>query len=76
MEQPLLVLGVLKLGSPLSLETVPLAQERSAESRKPTPWNESCRFITVSGKVLDTRGNSLDGAQIEVWHADHRIATE
>jgi catechol 1,2-dioxygenase len=85
-------LGVLKLAPPLSLETVALAQERSAESRKPTPWNEIGPFykrkapdnpklrepgepgmlIAASGRVLDTRGNSLDGARIEVWHADHQ----
>jgi len=27
--------------------------------------------VTVSGQILDTRGNALPGASIEVWHADH-----
>jgi protocatechuate 3,4-dioxygenase beta subunit len=27
--------------------------------------------LTVSGTVFDTAGNSLPGAQIEIWHADH-----
>ena len=28
--------------------------------------------IEVSGRVLDTRGNLIQGARIEVWHADHQ----
>src|SRR6266702_2566286 len=27
--------------------------------------------VVVSGQVLDTRGNVLPGASIEIWHADH-----
>jgi protocatechuate 3,4-dioxygenase beta subunit len=28
--------------------------------------------VAVSGRVLDTRGKSIQGALIEIWHADHR----
>lgn len=85
-------LGVLKIAPPLSLETVALAQERSAGTRKATPWCEIGPFykrkapnnpklrqpgeagmpVAVSGRVFDTRGNSIQGALIETWHADHQ----
>ena len=85
-------LGVLKVAPPLKIETVALALERPAESRKATPWNEIGPFykrkapnnpklresgeagmpVAVGGTVFDTRGNSIKGAQIEIWHADHR----
>jgi protocatechuate 3,4-dioxygenase beta subunit len=85
-------LGVLKVAPPLTLETIALAQERSAESRKATPWNEIGPYykrkapnnsklrppgeagmpVAVSGRVFDTRANSIRGAVIEIWHADHR----
>ncbi len=85
-------LGVLKIAPPLSLETIARAQERSAGSRKATPWGEIGPFykrkapnnrklrqpgeagmpVAVSGRVFDTRGNSIQGALIEIWHADHR----
>ena len=88
-------LGVLKIAPPLSLETVALAQERSAGSRKVTPWCEIGPFYkrnapnnrklrqpgeagmpaAVNGRVFDTRGNSIQGALIEIWHADHRATT-
>ena len=44
-------LGVLKIAPPLPLETVALAQERSAESRKATPWNEIGPFYNEDVKV-------------------------
>jgi catechol 1,2-dioxygenase len=85
-------LGSLKIAPPLSLETVAIAKEPSAGSRKPTPWNEIGPFykrkapnyptlrqpaesgmpVAVSGRVLDTRGHSIQGARIEIWHADHQ----
>src|SRR5215467_10871631 len=84
--------GVLNVAPPLSLEIIALAQERSVESHKVTPWNEIGPFykrkapnnpklreageagmpVAVSGIVFDTHGNSIKGAQIEIWHADHR----
>jgi len=27
--------------------------------------------ISVAGRIFDTRGNAIEGARIEVWHADH-----
>ncbi len=85
-------LGVLKIVPPLSLGTLALAQERSARSRKVTPWSEIGPFykrkapnnpklrqpgeagmpVAVSGRVLDARGNSIQGATIEIWQADHQ----
>ncbi len=85
-------LGVLKVAPPLALETLAFAQQRSAETRKATPWGEIGPFykrkapnnpklreageagmpIAVSGKVFDTRGRSIEAAQIEIWQADHQ----
>jgi protocatechuate 3,4-dioxygenase beta subunit len=28
--------------------------------------------VAVSGRVLDTHGNSIQAALIEIWHADHQ----
>ena len=28
--------------------------------------------ISVAGRIFDTRGDRIEGARIEVWHADHR----
>ena len=84
-------LGVLRVAPPLAVETLALAQERSAETRKATPWCEIGPFykrkapnnpklreageagmpVVVSGRVFDTRGNSIQAALIEIWHADH-----
>lgn len=85
-------LGVLRVAPPLAVETLALAQGRSAETRKATPWCEIGPFykrkapnnpklreagevgmpIVVSGRVFDTRGNSIQAALIEIWHADHQ----
>ena len=27
--------------------------------------------LAVSGRVFDTRGNRIEGAKLEIWHADH-----
>src|SRR5215510_9581273 len=27
--------------------------------------------LVVSGQVFDTRGNVIEGAKLEIWHADH-----
>lgn len=27
--------------------------------------------VNISGRVLDTQGRSLQGAKLEIWHADH-----
>jgi len=27
--------------------------------------------VKVSGRVLDTQGRKLEGAKVEIWHADH-----
>jgi protocatechuate 3,4-dioxygenase beta subunit len=28
--------------------------------------------ISVAGRIFDTGGHTVEGAQIEIWHADHR----
>src|SRR5579885_2411450 len=27
--------------------------------------------VKISGRILDTQGRSLEGAKVEIWHADH-----
>jgi protocatechuate 3,4-dioxygenase beta subunit len=27
--------------------------------------------VKISGRVLDTQGRSIEGAKVEIWHADH-----
>jgi catechol 1,2-dioxygenase len=40
----------------------------NAQLRQP---NDPGLPLTVTGRVLNTRGETLAGAKIEVWHADH-----
>jgi protocatechuate 3,4-dioxygenase beta subunit len=47
--------------------------------KKGAPNNKDMRVagepgmpLLVSGKIMDTRGNAVPGARIDLWHADHK----
>ncbi len=53
-------------------EIGPFYKRKSPNNPKLRQPGEAGMPVAVSGRVLDTRGNSIQGALIEIWHADHQ----
>ena len=49
----------------------PFYKKRSPQARELRAAGDAGLPLTVKGRVLDTRGEGLEDAKVEVWHADH-----
>ncbi len=49
----------------------PFYKKRSPQARELRAAGDTGLPLTVKGRVLDTRGEALEDAKVEVWHADH-----
>jgi protocatechuate 3,4-dioxygenase beta subunit len=53
-------------------EIGPFYKRKAPNNLKLREPGEAGMPLIVSGRVLDTRGNSMPGALIEIWQADHK----
>ena len=49
----------------------PFYKKHSPQGRELRVAGDTGLPLTVTGRVLDTRGEALEDAKVEVWHADH-----
>lgn len=63
--------GVLRKPTPWN-ELGPFYKRKAPKSTKLRAPGDPGMPVSVSGRVFDTRGHGIEGARIEVWHADHQ----
>jgi protocatechuate 3,4-dioxygenase beta subunit len=49
----------------------PFYKKHSPQARELRMVGDAGLPLTVTGRILDTRGEALEDATVEVWHADH-----
>ena len=49
----------------------PFYKKHSPQGRELRRPGDAGLPLTVKGRVLDTRGEALEDARVEIWHADH-----
>jgi protocatechuate 3,4-dioxygenase beta subunit len=52
-------------------ELGPFYKRKAPNNRKLRSPGDPGMPVSVAGRIFDTRGNAIEGATIEVWHADH-----